>query len=189
MAQQVTNLPVMHKAQEIRVRSLSQKDPLEMVMATHSSILAWRIPWTEEPGGLQSKGSQRVRHDWVTEHTQHPFLKQDAPTFPDWLGYFVFTEGCCCCCFHCRRASFYACRLDKHLYVIGGRNETGYLSSVECYNLETNEWRYVSSLPQPLAAHAGAVHNGKIYISGKSFLHFLLQSSVPRHFLDLCVYV
>ncbi|MEQ2178130.1 Kelch-like protein 14, partial [Goodea atripinnis] len=65
-----------------------------------------------------------------------------------------------------RRASFFACRLDKHLYVIGGRNETGYLSSVESYNLETNEWNYVSSLPQPLAAHAGAVHNGKIYISG-----------------------
>lgn len=97
-----------------------------------------------------------------------------------------FTAGCC---FHCRRASFYACRLDKHLYVIGGRNETGYLSSVECYNLETNEWRYVSSLPQPLAAHAGAVHNGKIYISGKSFLYFLLQSSVPRPFHDWYVYV
>lgn len=66
-----------------------------------------------------------------------------------------------------RRASFFACCLDKHLYVIGGRNETGYLSSVEAYNLETNEWSYVSSLPQPLAAHAGAVHNGKIYISGQ----------------------
>lgn len=66
-----------------------------------------------------------------------------------------------------RRASFFACRLDKHLYVIGGRNETGYLSSVESYNLETNEWNYMSSLPQPLAAHAGAVHNGKIYISGQ----------------------
>lgn len=66
-----------------------------------------------------------------------------------------------------RRASFFACRLDKHLYVIGGRNESGYLSSVESYNLETNEWNYVSSLPQPLAAHAGAVHNGKIYISGQ----------------------
>jgi len=57
--------------------------------------------------------------------------------------------------------------MEKHLYVIGGRNETGYLSSVESYNLETNEWVYLSSLPQPLAAHAGAVHNGKIYISGQ----------------------
>ena len=48
---------------ETRVRSLGQKDPLEESMATHSSILAWRIPWTEEPGGLQSRGLQKVRHD------------------------------------------------------------------------------------------------------------------------------
>ena len=52
--------------QETRVWSLSQKDPLEKGMATHSSILAWRIPWTEEPGELQSTGWQRVRHDWQT---------------------------------------------------------------------------------------------------------------------------
>ena len=48
---------------EIWVRSLGQEDPLEKEMATHSSILAWKIPWTEEPGGLQSMGSQRVGHD------------------------------------------------------------------------------------------------------------------------------
>ena len=48
---------------EIRVRSLGREDPLEKEMATHSSILAWRIPWTEEAGRLQSTGSQRVRHD------------------------------------------------------------------------------------------------------------------------------
>ena len=51
---------------ETRVRSLGQEDPLEKGMATHSSILACRIPWTEEPSGLQSVGSQRVRHDWTT---------------------------------------------------------------------------------------------------------------------------
>ena len=51
------------KCNETRVRSLGQEDPLEKGMATHSSILAWRIPWTEEPGGLQSIGSQRVRHN------------------------------------------------------------------------------------------------------------------------------
>ena len=45
------------------VRPLGWEDPLEKEMATHSSILAWEIPWTEEPGGLQSKGSKRVRHD------------------------------------------------------------------------------------------------------------------------------
>ena len=52
--------------QETRVWSLGQEDPLEKGMATHSSILAWRIPWTEEPGGLQSMGLQRVGHDWET---------------------------------------------------------------------------------------------------------------------------
>ena len=47
----------------MQVQSLGQEDPLEKGMATNSSMLAWRILWTEEPGGLQSKGSQRVRHD------------------------------------------------------------------------------------------------------------------------------
>ena len=55
-AQQVKNLPAM---QEPRVQFLGQENPLEEGMATHSSILAWRIPWTEEPGELQSMGSQR----------------------------------------------------------------------------------------------------------------------------------
>ena len=56
----VKNPPAM---QETRVPSLGQEDPLEEVMAIHSSILAWRIPWTKEPGRLQSMGSQRVRHN------------------------------------------------------------------------------------------------------------------------------
>ena len=53
----------MQETQETRVSSLGQEDPLEEGMATHSSILAWRIPRTQEPGGLQSLGSQRVGHD------------------------------------------------------------------------------------------------------------------------------
>ena len=63
LVQKVKNLPLM---QETWVWSLSQEDPLEKVLATHSSIFAWRIPRTEEPGGLQSMGLQRVRHKWVT---------------------------------------------------------------------------------------------------------------------------
>ena len=55
---------------EPQVQSLGQKDRLEKEMATHSSILAWRIPWTEEPGGLRSMGLQRVRHDLVTKQQQ-----------------------------------------------------------------------------------------------------------------------
>ena len=63
MAQTVKNPPTV---QETWVQSLGQEDPLEKEVATHLSILAWRIPWTEQPGGLQSMGSQRVRHDRAT---------------------------------------------------------------------------------------------------------------------------
>ena len=63
VAQKVKSLPAM---QETLVRPLSCNDPWEQEMATHSSILAWRIPWTVEPGGLRPIGLQRVRHDWVT---------------------------------------------------------------------------------------------------------------------------
>ena len=63
MAQRVKHLPGM---QETWVRFLGQEDPLEKEMAIHSSTLAWKIPWTEKPGRLQSMGSQRVGHDWVT---------------------------------------------------------------------------------------------------------------------------
>ena len=63
MAQRLKRLPGI---QETRVRSLGQEDPLEKEMTTHSSTLAWGIPWREEPGRLQSMGSQRVRHDWAT---------------------------------------------------------------------------------------------------------------------------
>ena len=63
MAQTVKCLPAMR---ETWVQSLGQEDPLEKEMATHPSILAWKIPWMEEPGGLQSMGSQRVGHDWAT---------------------------------------------------------------------------------------------------------------------------
>ena len=73
VAQMVKCLPMM---QETQVRFLGGEDPLEKEMATHSSTLAWKIPWTEEPGGLQSMGSQRVRHDWATSPS--PSL----PSFP-----------------------------------------------------------------------------------------------------------
>ena len=86
VAQSVKDLPAV---QETWVRSLGWEDPLEKEMATHSSILAWKISWTEEPGGLQSMGSQRVGHDWATNtylHLLRPFQaywsvfnRKDAP--------------------------------------------------------------------------------------------------------------
>ena len=72
----VENLPAM---QETWVQSLGWEDPLEKDMATHSSILAWRIPWTEKPGVLQSMGSQRVGHDWVT-HIFTFLFRRDSST-------------------------------------------------------------------------------------------------------------
>ena len=65
----VKNLPEMQEAQEMQVQSLGWEDPLEEGMATHSSILAWRIPWAEEPGGLQSMGPQRFRYDRAQHST------------------------------------------------------------------------------------------------------------------------
>ena len=59
--------------QEMGIRFLGREDPLEKEMATHSSILAWEIPWTEEPGVLQSMGSQRVRHNLAIQQQQHTF--------------------------------------------------------------------------------------------------------------------
>ena len=59
----VKNQPAMQETQETQVGSLGQEDPLGEEMSTHSSVLAWRDPWTEEPGGLESMGLQGVRHD------------------------------------------------------------------------------------------------------------------------------
>ena len=73
--------------QETRVQSLGQEDPLEKEMATHSSTLAWKIPWTEEPGRLQSMGSQRVGNDWATSLSLFTFMfssvAQSCPTLCD----------------------------------------------------------------------------------------------------------
>ena len=76
VAQMIKCLPAMRKTQ---VWSLGQEHPLEKEMATHSSTLAWKIPWMEVPGGLQSMGSQRVGHDWTSSLTLsfHSSIKHD----------------------------------------------------------------------------------------------------------------
>ena len=96
-------------------RFLGREDPLEEGMATHSSVLAWRIPWTEEPGGLQSMESQSLRHDWVTNtHTHAPgypyiLMEKESSIFlslywsssphPTWqpnLWFLYFSASTCC---------------------------------------------------------------------------------------------
>ena len=75
MAQTVKSLPAM---QETQLQALAQEDPLEKEMATHFRIPAWKIPWTEEPGGLQSMGSRRVRHDWMTKRMLNGMFQVSA---------------------------------------------------------------------------------------------------------------
>ena len=80
MAQMVNNLPAM---QETWIWFLGQEDPLEKGMTTHSSLLAWEIPWTEQPGGLQSMGSQRVRHNWATNTLMDIWMVTDLCHYND----------------------------------------------------------------------------------------------------------
>ena len=96
VAQMVKNLPAM---QETGVQSLGWEDPLEKGMATHSSILAWRILWTEEPGELQSMGLQRVRHNWVTNTTPIHRVAKSRTRLSDFTSssnlHFIVATLCC----------------------------------------------------------------------------------------------
>ena len=85
VAQMAKNLPVM---QETQAQSLGWEHPMEKGMATHTSILAWRFPWTEEPSGLQSMGLQRVGHNWVTN--TFFLLEFNFPPFEKVCLYFCF---------------------------------------------------------------------------------------------------
>ena len=76
----VKNWPVVQEMQIQSLDSLGREDPLEKEMATHSSILDWKIPWTEEPGRLQAMGLQRVRHDWETKQQQDICMTQETAT-------------------------------------------------------------------------------------------------------------
>ena len=78
----------MQETQEAGVPSLGQENPLEEEMTTHSSILSWRIPWIEEPGGLQSMGLQRVRHDLLTKQQQWSGLGSSVS-----LGFHLHLDG------------------------------------------------------------------------------------------------
>ena len=101
--------PAMLEIQETWVRSLAQEEPLEEGIATHSSVLAWRLPWTEEPGGLQCMESQRIRHswsDWARVHTDEHKGKPDRSSVAAlfWHLDFGFTAlitiSSCLCNYH-----------------------------------------------------------------------------------------
>ena len=91
VAQRLKRLPAM---QETWVWSLGWEDPLEKEMATHSSILAWRIPWTEEPGGLQSTGWQRIEHDWAISLSLSFMTNDVEHLFTGWWAILLWGNVC-----------------------------------------------------------------------------------------------
>ena len=98
VVQWVKKLPAMQVTQEMQIWTLVWADPLEEGLATHSSILAWRIPWTEEPGGLLSIGWQRVKHNWSDWASMHAPEKhnqyiriQDISVYRQDIFLYIFT--------------------------------------------------------------------------------------------------
>ena len=89
MAQAVKGQPTM---QEACVWFLTQEDLLQKEKTTHSNILAWRIPWTEAPGGLQSMGSQRAGHDRVTKTHTHPTAETNMPPYFDFIIFILIIK-------------------------------------------------------------------------------------------------
>ena len=109
MAQWVNNLPGIQETEEMQVRSLGGEDPVEEEMATHSNILAWETPWTEEPGGLheESMGLQRIGRDQATTHVHAHASRTCRERLAAGVGHprawhkvppgCVLVVGCCCC--------------------------------------------------------------------------------------------
>ena len=108
VAQTEKNLPAM---QETWVWSLGREDPLEEEMATYSGILAWRIPWTEDSGGLQSMGSQRVGHNRVTNTHTHTHTHTNTLTYFTWKVFFF-------CFFHLFLCTEFLCALYNNTTLI-----------------------------------------------------------------------
>ena len=131
VAQMVKLLPTM---QETQVRSLGWEDPVEKEMATHSSTLAWKIPWTEERGSLQSMGMQRVGHDWTTS-LRDPWwlrgysvcLQWGRPRFDPWVRKIP------------SRRNWQSTPLFLPWESHGGRSLVGY-SPWDCKESDTTEW-------------------------------------------------
>ena len=139
VAQMVKNLPTMW---ETWVQSLGQEDPLEKEMETHCSILAWRIPWTEESGRLQTMGLQRVGHSWVTKHStgfDHTGVSPVHPGSPGRFFFFWITASS----LQCQKCTQLYIQIHEHIFVsICGKGFFFFL--VMLFNTE-QAWKTISS--------------------------------------------
>ena len=136
VAQMVRCLPT---TQETQVRSLGREDPLEKEMATHSSILVWKIPWMEEPCGLQSMGLQRVGHNWGTSLTGNKHIQNKGPGAAPLHVWQM------------------AGRKDMAIFVTWGRKRLSFIGSIDV--------RLSHQLPGKPAAGAGGNHVGSYWLS------------------------
>ena len=168
VAQMVKNLPAM---QETRDQSLCWEDPLEKGMSIHSSILTWRIPWTEEPGGLQSMGLQRVRHDWVTNTTtirEDKSHRERSTVYPHCtplaLYYCVLAI-----CFHFLMAVFFLKMMDNSFVGISVGSDTVLDQSV--YYQWNRNWTFQFLHPTLITGdcelitrleHKASIHGSKL---------------------------
>ena len=126
----------MQETQETWVRFLSWEDPLEEEMATHSCILVWKIPWTEEPGGLQSMASQGVGWNWATEHTHTQshisYSKMDVK-----MAWWKFNE---------ERIIYFVLKYLPTDDLSHSKGQTGKKVKSTSPNMET-KWHYMPSIP------------------------------------------
>ena len=147
-AQTVKNLPAM---QETQVQSLRWENPLEKGMVTHSSILAWKIPWTQEPGGLQSIDSQRVRHDSVTNPFHFTFFSIFVAVVQSqsyvWLFVTAWTAAC-----QTSLSFTISWSAQTHVHWVGVAVQPSHLLSPSppAFSLSQHQglFQWVSSLPQ-----------------------------------------
>ena len=124
MALVVKSLPAMQETWGMQVWSLGWEDPLEQEMATHSSILAWRIPWTEEPGQLLSIGSQRVWHDWSNLASVHKKKKRWNLAALELAGS-VWFSLCCTQLIKHDHAVWFMCKVTEFLHLGSGLQNLG----------------------------------------------------------------
>ena len=160
----VENFPAM---QETQVQSLGQEDPLEEEMATHSRVLAWRFPWTEEPGRLQSMGSQRIGYNWTTRQRQQQLwalahseqfffsLPRSLPKLPRW-GFWDHESGAWSRA--ARRAALLECQESQgHLacFASAGLSASGILPCGERGFIDGPGNTEASLIQSPAEVHGG----------------------------------
>ena len=183
--------------QERQVQSLGGEDPLEEGMATHSSILAWRIPWTEEPGGLQSMGSQRVGHDRVTHAFLHLWKGQhvilacsltssSCLTLHGILYPRVSCWGTACSLWHCWTQSVSAEQSPAPAATVVGRWVWAAPRGQSAFS--TWQWPALSPTPPPwpgeLVSHGGGggvLILNLFLIEGSSLYRIVLVSAKHQH--------